>query len=521
MDGGRRREDEVAKDTSSPEAPTGSDGHQLGDLDLEAFRAAGHEVVDWIADYLARIEDYPVLSRARPGSIRTKLPAHPPEKPEPLSRILDDFRRLIVPGITHWNHPGFMAYFSSSGSMPGILGELLTAALKVNAMLWRTSPAATELEEAALDWLREMLGLPQGLFGIITDSASMSSFLAVATAREAAQLPAREAGTDGRADQPRLCVYASEEAHSSVQKAALAAGLGRDGFHAVPVDADFRMRSDALASMIERDLAEGWRPACVVATVGTTSTTSIDPVPAIADVCRSYGAWLHVDAAHAGMAAMLPEMRHILDGCEQADSLVVNPHKWLFTPLDCSALYTRRPDLFKRAFSLVPEYLRTAEGEKQAVRDYMDYGIQLGRRFRALKLWIVIRAFGVNGLRERIREHIRIGQQFASWVDADPEFERLAPAPFSTICFRFCPDTARGQRDRSTDQYLENLNQALLDAVNDTGEVFLSHTKLRDIYALRLQVSQLRTEERHVRRAWELIRENASRIARERAVPPR
>jgi aromatic-L-amino-acid decarboxylase len=221
------------------------------------------------------------------------------------------------------------------------------------------------------------------------------------------------------------------------------------------------------------------------------------------------------------MAAMLPEMRHILDGCEQADSIVVNPHKWLFTPLDCSALYTRRPDLFKRAFSLVPEYLRTAEGEKQAVRDYMDYGIQLGRRFRALKLWMVIRAFGVNGLRERIREHIRIGQQFASWVDADPEFERLAPAPFSTICFRFCPDTARGQRDRSTDHYLENLNQALLDAVNDTGEVFLSHTKLRGTYALRLQVSQLRTEERHVRRAWELIRENASRIARERAVPPR
>jgi aromatic-L-amino-acid decarboxylase len=505
-----RRDEEVAMDASAPGAS------RFGDLDLEAFRAAGHEIIDWIAEYLARIEDYPVLSRARPGSIRHKLPAHPPEKPEPLSRVLEDFRQLVVPGITHWNHPGFMAYFSSSGSTPGILGELLTAALNVNAMLWRTSPAATELEETTLDWLRRMLGLPQGLFGIITDSASMSSFLAVATAREAAKLRLSEAAEGSRPDLPHLCVYASEEAHSSVQKATIAAGLGRDGFRAVPVDADFRMRSDALASMIERDLAEGWRPACVVATVGTTSTTSVDPVAAIADICRSHGAWLHVDAAHAGMAAMLPEMGHILDGCEQADSIVVNPHKWLFTPLDCSALYTRRPDLFKRAFSLVPEYLRTAEAEKQAARDYMDYGVQLGRRFRALKLWMVIRAFGVNGLRERIREHIRIGQQFAGWVDADPEFERLAPAPFSTVCFRFRPDTVRGRRSRSTERYLEDLNRALLDAVNDTGEVFLSHTKLRGLYALRLQVSQLRTEERHVRRAWELIRENASRIARER-----
>jgi aromatic-L-amino-acid decarboxylase len=508
----------VATDTSSSEAPRGDNGHRFGDLDLEAFRAAGHEVVDWIAEYLARIEDYPVLSRARPGSTRQQLPAHPPEKPEPLSRILDDFRRSILPGITHWNHPGFMAYFSSSGSMPGIIGELLIAALNVNAMLWRTSPAASELEETTLDWLREMLGLPQEFAGVITDSASMSSFLAVATAREAAQLQVREAGTGGRRDLPRLCIYASEEAHSSVEKAAIAAGLGRDGFHAVPVDAELRMRSDALASMIKRDLAEGWRPACVVATVGTTSTTSIDPVADIADVCQAHGTWLHVDAAHAGVAAILPEMRYVLNGCERADSFVVNPHKWLFTPLDCSALYTRRPDLFKRAFSLVPEYLRTAEGESQATKDYMDYGLQLGRRFRALKLWMVIRAFGVDGLRERIREHIRIGQQFASWVDADPEFERLAPAPFSTICFRFYPKAVGGQRDRSTERCVDALNQALLDAVNDTGEVFLSHTRLRDLYALRLQVSQLRTEERHVRRAWALIRENASRIARERPI---
>jgi len=503
----------VAANTGNQGARVGGNGRQFGDLDLEAFRAAGHEVVDWIAEYLARIEDYPVLSRVRPGSIRSKLPARPPEEPEPFSRILDDFRSLIIPGITHWNHPGFMAYFSSSGSVAGILGEFLTAALNVNAMLWRTSPAATELEDLALDWLREMLGLPPEFSGIITDGASMSSFLAVATAREAAQVRVGEARAHGR-DLPQLCVYASEEAHSSVEKAVIAAGLGRDGFRAVPVDADFRMRSDALASMIGQDLAEGWRPACVVATVGTTSTTSIDPVAAIADICRSHGAWLHVDAAHAGMAAILPEMRHVLNGCERADSIVVNPHKWLFTPLDCSALYTRRPDLFKSAFSLVPEYLRTAEAESEAARDYMDYGVQLGRRFRALKLWMVIRAFGVDGLRRRIREHIRIGRQFAGWVDADPDFERLAPVPFSTVCFRFRPEAARNRGER----YIEDLNQALLDAVNDTGQVFLSHTRLRDLFALRLQVSQLRTEERHVRRAWELIRENASRIASQRPV---
>lgn len=501
----------MAANAGSAKPRAGGDGRQSGDLDLEAFRAAGHEVVDWIAEYLARIEDHPVLSRVTPGSIRHTLPAHPPEEPEPFGRILDDFRSLIVPGITHWNHPGFMAYFSSSGSVAGILGELLTAALNVNAMLWRTSPAATELEDLVLDWLREMLGLPPGFVGIITDGASMSSFLAVATAREAAQVGRGEAGANGRSSPPRLCVYASEEAHSSVEKAVIAAGLGRDGFRAVPVDTDFSMRSDALASMVEQDLAQGWRPACVVATVGTTSTTSIDPVPAIADVCRRHGAWLHVDAAHAGMAAILPEIRHVLDGCERADSIVVNPHKWLFTPLDCSALYTRSPDLFKRAFSLVPEYLQTAEGKSAAAKDYMDYGVQLGRRFRALKLWMVIRAFGVDGLRRRIREHIRIGQRFAAWVDADPDFERLAPVPFSTVCFRFRPKADSNQDER----YIEDLNQALLDVVNDTGEVFLSHTRLRDVYALRLQVSQLRTEERHVRRAWELIRENAGRVGRQ------
>lgn len=508
----------MATDASSPGAPTAGNGHRFGDLDLEAFRAAGHEIVDWIAEYLARIEDYPVLSRLEPGTIRRQLPAHPPEKPEPLSRILDDFRNLIVPGITHWNHPGFMAYFSSSGSMPGILGELLTAALNVNAMLWRTSPAATELEEITLDWLREMLGLPQEFFGVITDGGSMSNFLALMTAREAARTQTPDAAPSDRHDPPRTCVYASEQAHSSVEKAVIAAGLGRHALRAVPVDADFRLRSDALASMIERDLAQGSRPLSVVATVGTTSTTSIDPVAAIADVCRDHGAWLHVDAAHAGVAALLPEMRYVLDGCERADSIVVNPHKWLFTPLDCSALYTRKPDMFKRALSIVPEYLRTAEGESQTATDYMDYGVQLGRRFRALKLWMVIRAFGVNGLQDRIREHIRIGQQLAAWIDADPEFERLAPVPFSTVCFRFRPETVRGRRDPSTERYLDELNQALLDAVNDADDVFLSHTRLRDLYALRLQVSQLRTEERHVARAWALIRHNARRLARER--PP-
>lgn len=479
----------------------------LGDMTPEAFRRYGYRVVDWIAGYLAKVGEYPVLAQVAPGEIRRQLPETPPTQGESLEQVLADFERVILPGITHWNHPAFFAYFAITGSGPGILGEMLSAALNVNGMLWRTSPALTELEEHVLDWLRQMLGLPPGWLGMITDTASISSLYAIAAAREAVPgLRVREEGLAGRPDVPRLRLYCSEQAHSSIEKAAITLGLGLAGVRKIPTDIEFRMDAATLAAAIAEDRRAGWQPFCVVATVGTTSTTSVDPVPEIAAICQREGLWLHVDGAYAGMAAILPEMRHILAGCDQADSIVVNPHKWLFTPIDCSAFYCRRPDVLRRAFSLVPEYLRTAEGEAEAVRNLMDYGVQLGRRFRALKLWFVIRAFGQEGLAARLREHIRLAQEFAAWVDASQDFERLAPTPFSTVCFRFHP------QGFSNETELNRLNEALLEAVNATGQVYLSHTKLNGRYTLRLAIGNLRTTEAHVARAWELVQQEAVRL---------
>ena len=480
------------------------------DMDPESFRRYGHQLIDWIADYLAHTERYPVLSRVKPGEIKARLPQSPPKEPEPMEQILADFESVIMPGITHWNHPAFFAYFAITGSGPGILGELLSAALNVNGMLWKTSPAATELEEVALDWLRQMLGLPEAFRGVITDTASMSSLLAIAAAREQVpDLRVREEGLSGRADVPRLRLYTSEQAHSSIEKAAITLGIGQRGVRKIPVDEAFRMDAAALARAIEEDLSEGWRPFCVAATVGTTSTTSIDPVPEIAALCRQHGLWLHVDGAYGGMAAIVPEFRHVLAGCEHADSIVVNPHKWLFTPIDCSAFFVRRPEVLKRAFSLVPEYLKTAEEE---VTNYMDWGVQLGRRFRALKLWMVMRYFGHQGLAARIREHIRLGQQLARWIDEHPDFERMAPTPFSTVCFRARPRRLAGDDSPETAAYLDELNAALLEAVNATGEAYLSHTKLHGRFTLRMAIGNLRTTEAHVRRAWELLQEHAARL---------
>ena len=488
------------------------DAGQLGvhDMDVEAFRRYGHRTVDWVADYLANIDDYPVLSRLAPNEVKARLPQEPPEDPEPMAHILADLDDVIMPGITHWNHPAFFAYFGITGSGPGILGEFISAALNVNGMLWKTSPAATELEEVALDWLRQMLGLPPAFQGVIMDTASMSSLVAIAAARERVPgLCAREEGLSGRPDAPRLRLYTSEQAHSSVEKGAITLGIGQRGVRKIPVDDAFRMDPRALARAIEEDLAEGWLPFCVAATVGTTSTTSVDPVPEIAGICQQHGLWLHVDGAYGGMAALVPELRHILAGCEQADSLVVNPHKWLFTPIDCSAFYVRQPETLRQAFSLVPEYLRTSE---EAVINYMDWGVQLGRRFRALKLWMIIRYFGHQGLAARIREHIRLGQQFAQWVDEHPDFERTAPTPFSTVCFRARPRRLAGDDSPASQAYLKELNAALLDAVNATGRAYLSHTKLRDQYTLRLAIGNLRTTEAHVRQAWDLIQQHAARL---------
>jgi aromatic-L-amino-acid decarboxylase len=462
-------------------------------------------VVDWIAGFLAAPERYPVLARVRPGDVRAALPDAAPAEPEALERILADVERVVVPGLTHWNHPGFFGYFAISGSVPGILGELLCAALNVNAMLWRTSPAATELEEVVLDWLRRLLGLPAGFRGVIYDTASISTLCALAAAREAAGLAVRERGLAGRPELPRLRVYASEQAHSSVEKGAIVLGLGTEGVRKVSTDAAFRLDPAALARAIAEDRAAGWRPLAVCATVGTTATTSIDPVPAIADVAAREQVWLHVDAAYGGAAAILPERRDVLAGCERADSIVVNPHKWLFTPIDCSAFFCRRPDALKRAFTLVPSFLETPEGA--AVENYMDWGPQLGRRFRALKLWMVLRAFGRSGIEARLREHIRLAREFADWVDGDPDWARVAPVPFSTVVFR-----ARPRAWADDDPRLDGLNERLLAAVNASGEVFLSHAVLRGRYCLRLAIGNIRTEARHVARAWEILRAEALRV---------
>jgi aromatic-L-amino-acid decarboxylase len=427
--------------------------------------------------------------------VRASFPSSPPGEGEPLSRILEDVERLIVPGLTHWNHPGFFAYFSISASAPGILGELLAAAFNVNAMLWKTSPVATELEAVTLDWLRQMLGLPPGLFGVIQDTASASTLVALAAAREA--VPGLEARRRGLVGQARLRMYASEQAHSSVEKAGLVLGIGQEGLCKIPVDGVFRMDPAALSRAIAEDRRAGWTPFAVTATVGTTSTTSIDPVPQVAEICEGEGLWLHVDAAYGGAAAVLPERRSVLAGCERADSLVMNPHKWLFVPIDISVLYTRKPEVLRAAFSLVPDYLRTPEDA--VAPNLMDYGVSLGRRFRALKLWMVLRAFGQEGIADRIREHIRLAALFRSWVEADPGFEVSAPSPFSLVCFRArFPGTTPEGADRR--------NEALLDAVNASGEAYLSHTKLNGRTTLRLAIGNIRTEERHVRRAWDLLR---------------
>jgi aromatic-L-amino-acid decarboxylase len=481
-----------------------------GDMSPEEFRRFGHEAVDWIADYLSHPERHPVLAQVEPGELRSSLPASPPRAGEPISEILADVERLVAPALTHWNHPSFFAYFATSASAPGILGELLSAAFDAKAMLWRTSPASTELEEVALDWLRQLMGLPPEFGGVIYDTASVATMHAVAAAREALGLRVREEGMSGRADLPLLRLYASEQSHSSVEKALIALGLGQRSLCKVPADAEFRMDAAALARMVAEDREAGSLPFCVVATVGTTSTTSVDPVPEIADVCAREGLWLHVDAAYAGSAAVVPEMRHVLAGCERADSLVTNPHKWLFTPFDLSALYCRRLDVLRRAFTLTPEYLRAPEAGD--VRNGSDYGVQLGRRFRALKLWMVLRYFGREGLASRIREHCRLAAEFARWVGASPDWELLAPTPFSVVCFR-ARRGGGGEPDGQGAARLDALNERLMNAVNATGEIFISHTKLNGVFTLRLAVGNIRTTERHVRRAWELLNETLAGLS--------
>ena len=475
-------------------------------MDPSEFRRHGHALVEWIAEYLAGSERYPVLPRVAPGDVRRSLPESAPEYGEPFDAIFADFERILVPALTHWNHPGFFGYFAITASAPGVLAEFLSAALNQQAMLWRTSPAATELEEVSLSWLRRLMELPDAFEGVIYDTASISSLHALAAARQVAVPGVREHGLNARRDRESLRVYCSEHAHSSIDKAVILLGLGHRALRRIPVDDAFCMRVDMLREAIAEDRASGITPVAVVATAGTTSTTSVDPLRDIAEICHREQVWLHVDAAYAGVAALLPEHRSWFGGWEQADSVVVNPHKWLFTPFDLSAFYCRRMDAVRQAFSLVPDYLQTAEAAT-GVRNLMDTGIQLGRRFRALKLWMILRHFGAAGIQSVLAEHIRLAQLFSAWVDADPNFERLAPVPFSVVCFR-----ARPRRSVDTDESIDAFNERLLSAVNATGDVFLSHTRLNGRFTLRLAVGHLRTSERHVARAFELLKQHTAEL---------
>jgi aromatic-L-amino-acid/L-tryptophan decarboxylase len=493
----------------------------LGDMDAESLRRHGHAVIDWIVDYLDSIDRRPVLSRSAPGEVRGRFPAEPPASPAAFGDILSDLDRSVLPGITHWNHPSFHGYFAITGAGPGILGEALTAALNVNGMLWRTSPSATELELLVVDWLRQLLGMSAAWSGLLTDGASTSTMLALAAARERTGLDVRQRGLSGRPDLPPLRVYASEHAHSSVEKAAIVLGLGRDGVRPIAVDDGFRLRPDALATAIEEDVRFGHRPLAIVATVGTTATTSVDPLDAIAEVrdaaVRELGhpIWLHVDGAYGAALAICEEHRHLLEGIERADSLVINPHKWLFTPIDCSVLLLRDPATLATAFSLVPDYLATDDGD---VIDLMDYGVALGRRFRALKLWMTLRYFGADGLRRRLAEHVQQAARVAAWVDAHDELELVLRPEMSTVVFRLRPSRAAGANDVGTADAAETADdrsRRVLRWLDADGRILLSGTVLEGRHVLRLALGNLRTTEAHLDRAFTAIDDALA------AVPPR
>ncbi|MBK7392020.1 MAG: amino acid decarboxylase [Chloracidobacterium sp.] len=467
---------------------------KFGDMPSGDFRKFGYQIIDQLADYFDEMEKYPVLSQVELDWLKSNLPSSAPETGEDFGDILGDVDKLIMPAVTHWNHPNFHGLFSTSTSSVGVFGEMFAAAFDMKAMLWRTSPASTELEDVVLDWLRQMMDLPEHFEGIIYDTASVSTMHAIAAAREKANLRIRDEGMSGRDDVPLMRVYCSEHVHSSIDKGVITLGLGLRSLRKIECNNRFEMIPEKLAEAIDEDIEAGYLPICVIPTVGTTSTSSVDPVDAIADVCEKYGIWLHIDTAYAGSTAIVPEFRKYFKGWERADSIVVNPHKWLFTPFDLSVLYCKDLSVLKEAFSLVAEYLKTTD--EQTVKNGMDYGIQLGRRFRALKLWFVIRYFGREGLVERLREHCRLARLFASWVEASDNWEMMAPVPFALVCFRACP---AGVDD------LNALNEKIMNEINASGEAYLSHTKLNEKYTIRLSVGSIRVEERHLTKVWNLL----------------
>jgi len=470
----------------------------LGDTPPEEFRKQLHELADWIADFRQNIESLRVAPDDKPGAIRAQLPPQPPEEGEPFEKILSDVDRLIVPGLVHWSHPMFLGYFGWTTTAPGILGEIITAPLNVNAMTWRTSPAATELETLVIDWLRQWMHLPKDFDGVVYDTASVGVMHALAAAREEAAPSTRKRGLVG-AGAPVFRIYASEQAHSSAEKAAIALGLGEENVQRVPVDAEFRMDAAALREMIAQDGQRNFQPLAVVATVGTTSTAAVDPVPGIAKVCHENRMWLHIDGAYGAGFAILPECKSLTDGWSDADSIVVNPHKSLFVPLDFSVLYVRNLERLRRVFTLIPEYLRGDTVEAQ--KNYMDYGIQLGRRFRALKAWVIWRSLGRTGMVARMREQIRLANLLARWIKTDDRFELAAPVSMGVVCFQF----VGGDQNE-----IDRLNSQIVERINASGRAYLTQTKLRGRTVMRIGLGNVLTTEQHLRDAWELIQKECS-----------
>jgi aromatic-L-amino-acid decarboxylase len=480
------------------------------DTPPEEFRKQLHELADWIADFRENIESLRVAPNEKPGAVRAQLPAQPPEKGEPFEKILNDVDRLIVPGMVHWSHPMFLGYFGWTTTAPGILGEIITAPLNVNAMTWRTCPAATELETVVIDWLQQWLGLPDEFGGVVYDTASVGIMHALAVAREQAAPSTRKLGLTNR-DLPRFRIYTSDQAHSAAEKSAIALGIGEENVRRVPSDDEFRMEISTLRQMIAQDRQEAFQPLAVVATVGTTSSASVDPIPEIAKICREEKMWLHIDGAYGGAFTMMPEYKWVSRGWEMADSIVVNPHKTLFVPLDFSVLYVRDLARLRRVFTLVPEVLRgdTIEGEK----NYMDYGIQLGRRFRALKAWVIWRSLGREGIVERLREQIRLANLLASWIKKDNRFELAAPVSMGVVCFRFVAgigDAGPGSPPPATADQLDKLNSEIVERINASGRAYLTQTKLRGRTVMRIGLGNVLTTEQHLRQAWELIRKIAA-----------
>lgn len=468
-------------------------------MNVKEFRKHAHEFADWMADYLEKVEDFPVKSNVLPGDIYKKLPEKPPQSGEPVNKIMNDFEQIIMPGITHWQSPNFFAYFPANSSYPSVLAEMLTATIGAQCMIWETSPAAAELEEKVMNWLKDMLGLPSLFEGVIQDTASTATLASILTARE--KSTRYRVNKAGLSKENRLRVYSSAETHSSIEKAVKIAGLGKENLVKVDTDDQLRLDPEKLEMAVKTDINNGFQPLCVVATLGTTGTTAIDPLKETVEICKSYKLWLHIDAALAGTALLLPEFRWMINGIEHADSFVFNPHKWMFTNFDCSAYFVKDKEALLKTFKILPEYLKTKSRGK--VNDYRDWGVPLGRRFRALKLWFVIRNFGVTGLQEKIRHHISLAQWLKKNIEKDINFELMAPVTINTVCFRFNPKTSKTKE-------LNDLNKKLMNNLNKSGKLYLTHTKINDDFVIRMVTSQTYVNEKHVKNAWERIKQTAA-----------